>query len=55
MKEYTLTMTISVHFKADNQEQAEQIMENMDVKFEHPETLQPMENDILDWELKEAR
>lgn len=50
---YTLTMTISVHFTADNQDQAEQIIENMDVKFEHPETLHPMENDIIDWELKE--
>ncbi len=53
--QYTITMTINIHTKADSLEQAQDIAQEMDIKFLHPETDEPMSNDIIDWEIKEAK
>ena len=54
MKEHTIKMTINVRFNAIDREDAQRIAEDMDIKFIHPDTQSEMENDLMDWEIRQS-
>ena len=54
MKEHTITLTINVHFNAIDREDAQRIAEDMDIKFIHPDTKTEIENDLIDWEIRQS-
>jgi capsular polysaccharide biosynthesis protein len=53
MKKYTLTATINIHFSAESPDQAEQIAQDLGATFSDPRDGNAMNQDWIDWEIKE--
>lgn len=54
MKQYTLTATINIHFDAESLEQAQEIAQEIDASFIDPRSKAALNQDWIDWEIKEA-
>jgi hypothetical protein len=52
---YTATLTINVHFDAPDTDAANLIAQEMEYDFTHPTTGEKMNQDLIDWEIKEGR
>lgn len=53
-KQYRATVTINVFAEAENEKEATQIFLDMGITFSHPETGNEMEQNLIDWEIKEV-
>jgi hypothetical protein len=54
MKEYICTLVINVRTQQESEELAQQFFQDMEITFRNPDTLQLMDSDLIDWEVKEA-
>jgi len=48
---YTATLTINLHFESEDEESAQAFLEDADFNFSNDG--KPIENDLIDWEIKE--
>jgi hypothetical protein len=54
MKEYKCTMTVNVFCQAENEEQAHEFFQDMEITFRNPNTSELMDSDLIDWEVSET-
>ena len=53
MKDFTTTLTINLHFQANTEEEAKEIIQEMHYSFIDPRDNSEIDNDILDSEVYE--
>jgi hypothetical protein len=53
-KNFRITLTINVFVAAENEESAQEIAQEMNYSFLHPETNEVLEDSLIDWEVNEV-
>lgn len=51
-KEYRATITVNVFIIAENQEEAEQKFQDMDINFYDPDDESELQSDLIDWDIE---
>lgn len=51
MKEYRATLTVNVFIFAEDDDEAQLKLEDMDISFSDPDNGDELQSDLIDWEL----